>query len=97
MIYKVFISGRVSGIKYENAKKAFAKREKKLRRVYGEVVNPIKLCKKDWSWARCMVVCLWNLIKCDTVYFMRNHKKSKGCKVELFVARLFNKCIYIEK
>ena len=97
MINKVFISGRVSGIKYENAKKAFAKREKKLIRVYNEVVNPIKLCKQDWSWLRCMVVCLWNLIRCDAVYFMRNYTKSKGCKVELFVARLFNKCIYIEK
>lgn len=96
MINKVFISGRVSGIKYENAKKAFAKREKKLIR-YNEVVNPIKLCKKDWSWLRCMAVCLWNLIQCDTVYFMRNYTKSKGCKVELFVARLFNKCIYIEQ
>lgn len=97
MINKVFISGRVSGIKYDSAKKAFAKREKKLSRVYGVVVNPIKLCKQDWSWLRCMAVCLWNLIQCDTVYFMRNYKKSKGCKVEMFVARLFNKCIYIER
>ena len=97
MINKVFISGRISGIKYENAKKAFAKREKKLSRIYDEVVNPIKLCKRDWSWLRCMFVCLWNLIQCDTVYFMRNHTKSKGCKVEKFVAHLFNRCVYIEK
>lgn len=97
MIKKVFISGRISGIKYENAKKAFAKREKRLSRVYNEVVNPIKLCNEDWSWLRCMAVCLWNLLKCDKVYFMRNYTKSKGCKVEMFVARLFNKRIYIEK
>lgn len=93
---KVFISGRVSGIKYENTKKNFRKAEKlvELQGLYP--VNPLKLCKPNWSWLRCMIVCLWNLAKCDNVYFMRNYKKSRGARIEYKVAKWLDKTIITE-
>lgn len=93
---KIFISGRISGIKYDNAKKNFRKAEKYWMEQGYEVVNPTRLCKKDWSWLRCMVVCLWNLLKCDSAYFMPNYIHSKGAKVELWFARNLGKTIYFK-
>lgn len=48
---KAFISGRVSGINYEYAKRNFKKVEKVLVKQGYEVVNPITLCNKEWSLA----------------------------------------------
>lgn len=93
---KIFISGRISGIKYENAKKNFRKAEKYWAEKGYEVVNPTRLCNKNWSWFRCMIVCLWNLAKCKYVYFMPNHIHSRGAKMELKVAKLLNKVIYFK-
>lgn len=92
----VFISGRVSGIKYENAKKNFRKAEKLMELQGLYPVNPLKLCKQDWSWLRCMIVCLWHLAKCDNVYFMRNYKKSRGARIEYKVAKWLGKTIITE-
>lgn len=93
---KIYIAGRVSGIKYETAKKNFSKYERFWRGNGYEVVNPIKLCKKEWGWWRCMAVCLWNLRKCDSVYFMPNYVYSKGARIELFFAKLLRKTIYFK-
>lgn len=92
----VFISGRVSGIKYENAKKNFRKAEKLMESEGLFPVNPLKLCKQEWSWLRCMIVCLWYLAKCDNVYFMRNYKKSRGARIEYKVAKWLGKTIITE-
>lgn len=61
-----------------------------------DVVNPIKLCKQEWSWLHCMIVCLWHLIQCRFVYFMPNYKFSRGSKIELKVAQFLNKMIFID-
>ena len=93
---KIFISGRISGIKYETAKRNFSMAERYWRNKGYEVVNPTKLCKKEWGWWRCMAICLWNLFKCKYVYFMSNHIYSHGAKIELKVAKLLNKVIYFK-
>ena len=90
---KVFISGRVSGLKPETVRKNFARAEKKFKSIGYEVVNPTKLCKKEWSWFRCMVVCLWNLAKCNCVYMIPNYKYSRGAKFELCFANLLGKTV----
>lgn len=56
--------------------------------------NPMKICKADWSWIRCMVVCLWVLVfKCDTIILLPDYKESKGALLEFKVARFFMKMI----
>lgn len=93
---KTFISGRVSGINYEYAKRNFKKVEKALVKQGYEVVNPTKFCKKEWSWLRCIIVCLWHLTKCDAVYFLRNYKNSKGAMIEYKIAKILGKLMYFE-
>lgn len=91
---RVFISGRVSGLREDTVRKNFSKAEKSWKNLGYDVVNPTKMCKKEWSWLRCMAVCLWNLAKCDAVYFMSNYKNSKGAQIELKVAKMLRKKLY---
>lgn len=93
---KIYIAGRVSGIKYETAKRNFSKAEMYWSRKGYDVVNPTRLCNKEWGWWRCMAVCLKNLLKCDSVYFMANWKYSRGAKIEYKVAKLFRKVIFLK-
>lgn len=57
-------------------------------------LNPMDLCNAGWSWVRCMVVCLRQLVKCDGIYLQPDYFESTGAKIELFVARLFGLRIY---
>lgn len=90
---KIYIAGRVTGLKPDTVRKNFSRAEKYWESRGFIVANPTKLCNKKWSWLRCMYVCLRNLAKCDFVYFMPNYKKSRGAKIELWFAKKLNKVI----
>lgn len=94
---KAFISGKVSGIPYYVAYGTFANAERKLSQMGYKVVNPTRLCKKKWSWLRCMVVCLWHLIWCDCVYQLQNWQDSRGAKIEYKWAKWLGKQIELLK
>lgn len=73
--------------KFENAEKTVAKYFPN-----AIIYNPMKLCKADWSWIRCMIVCLWVLIfRCDSVILLQDYKVSKGALIEKDVAIRFKK------
>lgn len=40
-----------------------------------------------------MIICLWHLMKCDTVVFMDNWQDSRGARIEHRAARFFDKQI----
>ena len=93
---KVLISGKVSGLPYVYAQKRFNRAASFFQGC--EVHNPVKLCEPSWAWWRCMVVCLWHLVKCDTVVFMDNWQDSRGARIENRVARLLGKnVIYMNR
>ena len=90
---KIFISGRITGD--PNCVEKFYQAEKRLKSSY-DVVNPCYL--QFWglplvcySWRTCMMVCLWNLVKCSTVYMLEDWKESRGARIEHKVAKLFRK------
>ena len=87
----LYIAGKISGEDYMNAYLKFDEAERKLKPV-AKAINPMKICDKDWSWLRCMVICLWNLIfKCNRIYMLPDWTESRGAKTELFVALLLRK------
>ena len=91
---RVFISGKVNGLSYVVAQERF----NEAARLFSEydVVNPTKLCNPRWSWWRCMAVCLWHLVRCDTVAMLSNWRGSRGAKIEHFLALLlFKKVLYL--
>lgn len=90
---KVFISGKVSGIKYYVAYQTFANADRLLSQQGYKVVNPMKICKKHWSWARCMIKCLWAIMFCDKIYQLPNWQESRGARIEYKWAKLLRKRI----
>lgn len=93
---KVFISGKVSGLLYSQAKHNFDVAEECYRDLGYTVWNPTRHCNVTWSWLRCMVVCLWNLAKCDIVYFLPGWEDSRGSRIEHRWAKFLGKTIIYE-
>lgn len=77
---KVFLSGQVSNLPYTWVQDRFNAAAKRFSDC--KVVNPTKLCKPEWSWRRCMVVCLWNLLLCDTIAMLPGWECSRGARIE---------------
>jgi hypothetical protein len=92
----VFISGPVSDLPYNEVVKAFNGAEQRLRRQGYVVKNPVRLCYPHWSWRRCMVVCLANLITVGAVYMLAGWRESRGARIEHRVARFFGKRVMYE-
>lgn len=90
---KVFISGKVSGIEYYVAYQTFANADRLLSQQGYKVVNPMKICKKHWSWARCMIKCLWAIYFCDKIYQLPNLQESRGARIEYRWAKVLRKRI----
>lgn len=90
---KVFISGKVSGIEYYVAYQTFANADRRLSSMGYQVINPMKLCRKHWSWLRCMAKCLWAIMFCDKIYQLPNWKESRGARIEYKWAKFLRKRI----
>ena len=90
---KVFISGKVSGIEYYVAYQTFANADRKLSSMGYQVINPMKICKKNWSWVRCMIKCLWAIYFCDKLYQLDNWQESRGARIEYKWAKFLRKRI----
>lgn len=88
---KVFISGKVSGIEYYVAYQTFANADRLLSQQGYKVINPMKICKKHWSWLRCMAKCLWAIIFCKKVYQLHDWQDSRGARIEYLWAKLLRK------
>lgn len=83
---KVYISGKVTGLPWEEVEDKF-RQAADLVRFHGSLaVVPIHYCRKEWSWAECMKRCLGLLLECDKVLLLPDWKKSRGAKIEALVA-----------
>lgn len=88
---KVFISGKVSGFEYYMAYQLFANADRLLSQQGYKVINPMKICKKHWSWIRCMVKCLWAIIFCRKIHKLPNWQESRGARIEYRWAKFLRK------
>lgn len=92
---KVFLSGQVSNLPYAWVQVRFNAAARQFSNC--KVVNPTKLCKPEWSWIRCMVVCLWNLLFCDTIAMLPGWHLSRGARIEHGLAtRLRKTIVYLQ-
>lgn len=90
---KVFLSGKISGMPYLVAYGKFSNADRRLSQMGYQVVNPMKICKKNWSWLRCMVKCLWAILWCDTIHQLDNWRESRGARIEYKWAKFLRKRI----
>lgn len=93
---KIQLVGKITGEDYQQTKIKFCQAVTTIqgRYITRNVANPMALCRQNWSWVRCMVVCLFNIIfKVNTIAVLPDWVDSKGAKIEVVTAILFNKKI----
>lgn len=83
---RVYIAGKVTGLPIGEVYTKFGAAEFWLKQQGYDVVNPLRLCSSDWSWERCMRVCIGELAKCDVLCTLHDWHDSRGAQAEYFVA-----------
>jgi len=108
---RIFISGKVSGTDLEETKLKFIDAEDYVwdnltYEKYGtelffkvqNIINPIKLgLTFNHLWIYCMLVSIYNLLKCQSVYMLKDWKESKGARIEHWIAKKLGFKIYYQK
>lgn len=99
---KIFISGKITGLKEAEYKERFSAAEQKLMDEQGyahkDIINPSKLkdVLPELDYEQYMRVDLTLLDMCDTIYMLDNYKDSRGAQRELAHAIEQNKRIIWE-
>lgn len=83
---KVYISGQITGLTFDQAKQKFDNAELDAVKRLGkeiEIINPMKLQHKfDATWEDYMEKDIAELLKCDCIYMINNWQESKGARCE---------------
>ena len=83
----IYIAGKITGLPIEEARANFEKAEKKLTKQGFKVVNPMKLPHNhDKKWESYMKECITELLKCDSIYLLKNWAMSRGAIMEFEIA-----------
>jgi hypothetical protein len=85
---KIYISGKITGLPFEEAKKTFDTAHIDLVQANFEVVNPMDLPHKhDQSWESFMREDLKAMLDCTHIFMLKNWHLSKGANVEYNLAK----------
>ena len=85
---KVYISGKITGLEYQEAYKIFEDAEKEVKNMGGVPVNPMKLeHKPNADWYDFMEKDIAELLRCEGIYMLENWGNSKGARIEYNIAR----------
>ena len=83
---RVYISGKMTGIKKSEFKFKFALAEAYLTANGYDVINPAKLSDFNLNYAEFMLIDTTLLTMCDAIYMLNNWRDSNGAKEELALA-----------
>lgn len=84
---KIYIAGKITGLVYEDALRAFAEAAVELQRCGYEPVNPMAIeTDPDLPWAEYMRRDIPHLLACDAIYLLETWKDSKGARLEKHIA-----------
>lgn len=88
---KIYLAGKVSGLSLIEAYQNFAMQDKEFSSI-GKTINPMHKCHPNWSWIRCMIVCIYYLVfHCNRISLQSNWQQSKGAKIEVLIAIITRK------
>lgn len=90
---RVFVSGKISGLPYNEVCAEFYKAAKVLLDRGDIPILPIEICRSCWSWWRCMAVCLLYLVGCDAIFQLPTWHESRGARIEYKFAKILRKRI----
>ena len=89
----IYISGKVTGNVGYYAQ--FMEAEQKLIKMGYSPVNPVKNVPLQKSWEYYMRTDIVKLMCCDSIYMLKGWRRSRGARLERFIARkLGYKIIY---
>ena len=87
---RIYISGKITGLTYEEAKAKFNNTEiYLLAQGWKDIANPLKckIFKRNDAWEWQMGSCLMMLMRCEAIYMQNDWKDSKGARIEHAVAK----------
>ncbi|MCP3682106.1 MAG: DUF4406 domain-containing protein [bacterium] len=98
---RIYLSGKITGLRYEDAKVLFEQAEKELIKkewTQASIVNPMKIqfCIDCKSWEQIMVEDIKHLLFCDSIYMLRNWGSSRGARIEYAIAKEMKKTIIFQ-
>lgn len=95
---KIYISGRITGLEYDEAFYNFKVIERRIIKAGFEPVNPMKLVKYDpeKTWWDYMLEDIKLLSGCQAIYMQNNWIFSKGATIEYCIAKETGLIIYAE-
>lgn len=86
---KIYLAGKVTGDpRYKEKFEAGVKHLEDLGWKRENIVNPSQLVPGDTPWLKAMWKCLRLMRRCEWVAMLPDWKKSRGARIECFVARL---------
>ena len=90
---RCYNSGKISGLPYLVAYNNFLAADRRIEELGFESVKPMKekWLKPSAPWILHMIVDVWKMLWCNTVYFQKNWTDSRGAQVEFYVALNLNK------
>lgn len=93
---KIYISGKITGLNYQDAFDIFEAAETDLR---GKGVEPINPMKSEGEvpgkrWAEYIAEDILLIDQCDGIYMLPNWQDSNGAKLERYMCELTGKPIF---
>ncbi len=93
---KIYISGKISGLDYQEALKLFAEASRRISLAGCEAVNPMDMIPtqvgKTWEQYMCEDIAL--IFECDGVYLLNNWQESRGARIEKAICEILDKRIF---
>ena len=87
---KTYISGKITGMEAE-AKVLFSAAADELAAMGHRTVNPLELPHEhDGNWPSYMKEDVAALLKCNTIYMLKNWRHSRGATLEHYLATQLN-------
>lgn len=84
---KCYIAGKIGNLPEEVYKANFKRAEAEVCALFFEPVNPVELPHNHGkTWLEYMREDLTEMLKCDCVYAQKNWLRSKGARIEVFLA-----------
>lgn len=95
---KIYISGQISGLPYDEVVAKFKEAEERLQAQGYETVNPMKNGLPDNApWELHMALDIVQLLGCETIYLLPDWQQSKGATLEKTIAELTGKTMIYEE
>lgn len=94
---KIYISGKISGLPYDEVQERFNSAEDLLNEIGFDVVNPLKNgLEQERSWNEHLCKDIEMLLPCDAIYMMDNWVDSTGASIEYDIAMRMKKDVWFE-